>query len=143
MTDLKALALHIEGLDGACRETDAKIYVAVHKGRGEGVDRETYRMPKFAHGYKPGAFEVSAISGISLRTSPKYTASADASLGLIPDGWRVSEIAQIEEIKGAIRREVYSCRLEADGFRFSLGQSEHIHNAITAAALRAIDVENG
>lgn len=86
---MSSLADRVER-EGAGRELDRDIAIATFIGREEGGCRERAREVILSHGAQPWNYEVVAISGVSLHTPPTYTASIDAALQLVPEGWRYS-----------------------------------------------------
>lgn len=81
----------VEGLSGPCRETDAEIAIALFDGGADHLDdpRDVTRARKVlvSHGATSGDFEVVGFSGIGLRSAPSFTASLDAAMTLVPEGW--------------------------------------------------------
>jgi hypothetical protein len=89
---LNTLADRVEKLSGPDREVDAMIAVALDYGLPPpmGECRASLRMPRASHDYErvePGHYWLVQMSGMSLRSAPLFTASLDAAMTLVPEGW--------------------------------------------------------
>lgn len=85
MTDTTKLAERIEALEGPCREMDAEIFKAVGAPLPKaafGMDIELQPDPNSASGF------VMPVGELQVRYEcPAYTASLDAAMTLVPEGW--------------------------------------------------------
>lgn len=77
---LRALAAKVEALQGPCRETDGLIYIAVCIP-AERAGRIDHNRGVVGWWPRDGAY-------VSARQVPEYTASLDAALSLMPEGWK-------------------------------------------------------
>lgn len=88
---LRALADRCEAASEGSRELDAEIAIVTFYGGWNDLDdaRDVTRARKtlISHGARPGDFEIVGFSGVSLRSSPAYTASIDAAMTLVDAEW--------------------------------------------------------
>jgi hypothetical protein len=93
MTDrnesLIALAERCEKATGPDRELDAEIAVAIEYELPNpmGECRAHLRVPHLSDECEAGTYWLVQRSGMSLQTAPRYTASLDAAIELVPEGW--------------------------------------------------------
>lgn len=136
--ELLALAARVEAAEGADRELDAEISVAVHGGeivwKTSTGTMEAYPTRRYA--------STGHVGGIGAAPVPAFTASLDAAASLVPEGheWRVETLNMRDGRGGAI-----VCR-PGSAERFP-GVTMHCAAtpalALTAAALRAMAEEAG
>lgn len=91
MTDLMELASRVEAGEGPDRELDAAIGVAV---AGYFLGEPRYPGAERRYGYvdKEGC-RVEPGNGAADRLIPPYTASLDAAMTLVPEGWAIDKIS--------------------------------------------------
>jgi hypothetical protein len=129
--EIIALAERVERLDGADREVDALVSATVRIGTDHEWANKNYPAWVAA---KDGRVHLER-NGPSFE-APRYTASLDVAMGLVPDNWWVQHIGHC--------RSGWRCRLETNGppsISIPIGAMpcSAIHAlALTAAALRAI-----
>ncbi|MBS87183.1 MAG: hypothetical protein CL858_29550 [Cupriavidus sp.] len=120
--DILELAERVEALEGADREVDAAITAA----RGYKIILDDGGLSFF---YNPRV-------RMGRETVPAFTASLDAAMTLVPEGWWVQHVGHC--------RSGWRCRVETNGppsISIPTGAmpvSETPALALTAAALRAI-----
>jgi hypothetical protein len=88
MPDLDALIERVRGATEPSRELDRDIAIATFKGCEDNHERA--RKVLISYGAQPWNFEVSGISGVSLRTPEPVTSSLDAAIALaerVLPGW--------------------------------------------------------
>ena len=90
MTNLSERVMSLSGPD---REVDAEIAVFLKHGCRANLadDLEYLSMPnKYdpGPGVAPGHYWFHCRSGMSLRSAPNYTASIDAAMTLVPEGYK-------------------------------------------------------
>lgn len=138
-TDLIALESKVEGLAGPCRETDAEIMVVrgyvMHEGtRSIGL---TYGKAWDRHPFKEW---VRGDDVVPDHAVPEFTASLDAAMTLVPEGWGwlVSQPNEKAIASGLLKERTpvmgevqYGCDQ-----RFTVAAATPAL-ALTAAALRA------
>lgn len=143
MTDkaeLLALALRCEQATGPDRELDAAIAIQLFDGGADHLDdaRDVTRARPvlISHGARPGSYEVVGFSGVSLRTSPEYTASLDAAIWLLPLGMVLRRYVTTRYVP-------HGCEVGIDWAHGGWeGSSDHSFPlALTAACLRALASE--
>ncbi len=81
MTNLLELAARVEALTGPCRETDAEIALAV----GYAKRGAWFRAPDADP-------DIDVLGCGSWADAPAFTASLDAAMTLVPEGWWVAGI---------------------------------------------------
>lgn len=81
--ELLSLADRVEALTGPDREVDADIAVAISNDPAAWVVRD---IPSAIFTHKPGWWRDRDDKSHS---APSYTASLDAAMTLVPDGWRI------------------------------------------------------
>ena len=122
--ELMTLASKVETLAGACRETDA--LVALAKGWQETPNGGWFTPP--------------GLTVLHHKTElPRYTASIDAAMTLVPEGWRIVRLSETE-VQGIPPFDVL-LSLRDGGFgrgKVGAGFGNTPALALTAAALRAI-----
>lgn len=138
--ELLALADRVEALTGACRETDAAIGIVTFDGGADHLDdaRDVTRARKvlISHGARPGNFEVVGFSGVSLREASAFTASIDAAMTLVPEGWRPTISQHLSPLPHwHVRLQCWYEHVGAETLTPAL--------ALTSAALRAIAAQGG
>ena len=86
MTDLLLLAERVEGATGPDFDLDAAIAVAtgLYVREKRGRDRQEWYYPTAQGGFRKGT------TPYGLGRLPRFTASLDASLTLVPEGWNWS-----------------------------------------------------
>jgi hypothetical protein len=122
---LLALAERVEGLTGACRETDAKVALAVGyktwpDGYGEGNEWES-----------PTGERLKRVHGFGAQP-PAFTASLDAAMTLVPEGWGGMEIYAPDA-----DQDGYTVHISDEMRGSTAGFAKTLAAALTAAALRA------
>lgn len=75
--NLSTLIQRLEEADGPSRELDAEIAISLVPDSRSIADKDCER----------GCYWEQLSFGQSLRTSPEFTASIDAALTLVPEGW--------------------------------------------------------
>jgi hypothetical protein len=134
MTDTTKLAERIEALEGPCREMDAEIFKAVGAPLPKaafGMDIELQPDPNSASGF------VMPVGELQVRYEcPQYTASLDAAMTLVPEGWNwlVGTDAGVG-FQSALLRHGEEAPIEAIAATPAL--------ALCAAAIRAQEAHNG
>lgn len=88
-SELLRLAERVEAATAPDRELDARIAVAIYSDSGHADPRDNThaRFPSPSDECAPGTYWISAFSGLSLRTADPFTASLDAAMTLVPEGW--------------------------------------------------------
>lgn len=124
-----ALAERIEGLTQSCREADALIARAIC-WRWEGWEEGDRKIEEMDLHVLHERVENSHNS--IWRNLPAYTASLDAAMALVPEGFKVNEFFQQSQYDWRWR-----CWLLRPMDAESYGHSFQPALAITAAALRA------
>ena len=137
MTDLNELASQVEALTEPCRETDAEILAAIgtHVLEKRGSDREAWwyeaKTGKRAYDATYGGYGWPP-------PHPRFTASLDAAMSLVPEGCCVSAMGEVPDDYW------WYVNIWEDGE--PVGQPECRARtaalALTAAALRALTMEN-
>jgi hypothetical protein len=86
--ELKALAERVMALTGPCRETDALIWCA--------LNTEGYNRPQmhFTTGDWFCVLDAKAGRPLDFQSPDSFTASLDAAMTLVPDGWLTREVWQ-------------------------------------------------
>lgn len=129
MTDLNDLAARVEALTGPDREVDALICVAVNAGSLPGAQKEMSEDPTvYSLGYVRHRFE----GRLSLRESRRYTASIDAAMTLVPEGYTFAVGAGDTVTEGP-----WAWCCEPDEFAVSVHSDEFCKAATPALALTA------
>lgn len=134
--ELIALAERCEAATGPDRTLDRDIEIAIQNIEGCGYDDPrdniTARPVLISHGAQPHNYEISAFSGISLRTPREYTSSVDGALALVPEGRILRQYA-------VSRFVPHTCEVAVDYAHGGwIGHSDHTFAlALCAAALRA------
>lgn len=125
--DLPALIARVEAATGADRELDAAIWCGlrgyISYGQSGGI--WGYEMPGLG------------ISSVDVAAIPAYTASLDAAVSLVLEGWRFVGLTYVP-----IRRR-WHCTLEAPDGGLVHGAAKTEQHARTAAALRAWQAQEG
>jgi hypothetical protein len=85
--ELLALAARVEALSGPDRDLDAEIAVAVSGDAGAWVVRPS---PQSVFAHLPGWYRTSDDKS---HQAPAYTASLDAAMTLVPEGWAVDRLS--------------------------------------------------
>lgn len=122
----KSIAERIEALEGPCREMDLSIAKAVGLAHLDAVAGGVTGFMYMDRG-QPACVTV-----------PRYTASLDAAITLVPEGWNMS-VFLIEKLK---LRASASVRDRDGKFSFTSAASTPAL-ALCAAALRAQEATNG
>ena len=148
MTDLYSLLAHVEKAEGADREIDALLCVALLQPEPvSGDETRRYRMPATnmdSERVEVGHYWYVQRSGMSLHSAKPYTASLDAAVGLVE---RMSgNWSDISGYKLVVRED--SCDVEMwGGPEISCGRQKswvverndrNLALALLAAMLRAV-----
>jgi hypothetical protein len=138
MTDsatLLALVDRVEALEGPCRETDAEIYQAQNP--------HMKQIPNDAVGRFFDPNKTSArtaerffLSGGATGVAPRFTASLDAAMTLVPEGWSPSIGQNVHHLNWAAF--VQTLCTEGEPIIMGAGNATTPALALTAAALRAL-----
>ena len=113
MTDLEAVIEGVEGLDGPDREVDVLIAAALDwRTSDHHPDDPTIRQRVATHGAVYMAVQAERHGSIWSTVLPRFTASIDAALGLVPEGWG-SHVTTTPDGGGAAR--VWENRLVDQG----------------------------
>lgn len=149
--ELIALASAIEKLEGPCRETDALVHRAVYPDQLIMTDAGGYKGERPVRHTPIGALEWNNWADIAdLIQAPRYTASIDAAMTLVPTGHTVQlsdwEHEQLRE-QGAWQAIVLprGARGGMTDYTFS-NRCDHASTpalALCAASLRAIASQEG
>lgn len=136
MSDLVALAERVEAATGADRELDAEIWLAVTPG----ATRSKTIVPDHEYNGKPRCgwtIDETRENG-HLIIVPAYTASLDAAMSLVLEGWRTAMVSEMEH------RDAWHWRLgrkHSPQIRFGEGGVDGVAAtpalALLSAALRA------
>lgn len=132
-TEWEELACRVEGLTGPCRETDALIAIAVD-AMGEYGEKSAREIMA---GSPKNTVADLAKYWPRLR---RYTASLDAALALVPEGWELALYGATDGCKPQAQLETPEMR--ADWRNPIDGEASSLALALTAAALRARNTEN-
>ncbi len=139
---LVGLAERVEALAGPCRETDALIWEIVAPDEwAVFVAQNRAMMPKA----RLEADKLATLAARAKASAPRFTASLDAAMTLVPEGLRL-QIGEWDDEKHLRPRGPWQAILTkpgcSSGFGDMLGfRCEHAATpalALTAAALRAI-----
>lgn len=127
MSNLLALAERCEAATEPDRVLDRDIAIATFAGAPD----EHARKVVLSHGAQPWNYEVSAFSGVSLRTPPSFTASLDAALQLVKEGddWIRQDFRSMTVVRFAADLKMWGTHFDATAATPAL--------AACAAALRA------
>ena len=125
--ELEALAARVESLTGACRETDAAIVLAICPGAQIGPYGDCEQV----------VFHAEAMGIRNKQTLPTFTASLDAAMTLLPEGWRWCDYHWPRKDEPKIMTLVTN--IPHSGVAH--GRSSTPALALTAAALRALAQE--
>ncbi|WP_416877991.1 hypothetical protein [Litorimonas sp.] len=119
---LLELADRVEALDGPCREMDAEIFVMeMHLKTGRSLESIAWLNDPLMEGL------------------PEYTASLDASMTLVPEGFLLNNLFNDGHARGFFNnRKPCGAILNPPKGERVFGYGNSIYNAICAAALRAI-----
>jgi hypothetical protein len=129
MTDLLELAARVEGLQGPDREVDARIAHAI-KWRWDAWEEGDIRIED-----RPLEYVIDRVQNSHnsiWRNLPRYTASVDHAMSLVPEGWGYG--LDYAPSGSGLRFTLGSPDLEPV---FVNGEAMTLPRAITAAALRA------
>lgn len=136
MTDamtLGELAARIEAAEGPDRELDCLITVAVDGGeivwKQANGTMDMFPARRYASANHVGGFGHAPV--------PTYTASVDAALMLVPEGWSMAILREFGE-----PAQVALQKTDGTGYAYVLGNSQELASAICAAALRAKEVSD-
>lgn len=132
---LRELAERVENLDGPCRETDAEIAIIVRcRSTLKGTPVESWFWDNFNEWQASKAGRVYALNNRGERgvwfDIPKYTASIDAAMTLVPKGAEI----QLTDIYGVAAATV-GCNTPEPEHAWHKGGILAL--ALCAAALRA------
>ena len=131
MMDLLKLAERVEALDGPCRETDLKVFHAI----GAPVPFQfANKVVALAFDETRNAY-FAPVGDMQVRYEPPaYTASLDAAMTLVPEGWTWTLVDHCDgSVAGLVDDRVHPVRLdsvEVEAVTPAL--------ALTAAAIRAL-----
>jgi hypothetical protein len=135
-TDLVELAKRVEALDGPCRETDVAIGLGIdwaHRSMGCTL-RQFHALGESVPEMAADAERQTSI----LLQLPRYTASLDAAMTLVPEGWQYWEVRmkRIGTDDPAAVAEI--SRMTGDDVDYENGFAVTPALALTAAAIRAL-----
>jgi len=127
MTNLKDLADRVEALTEPCRETDLRIGVAVNYGGH-------FAEGKCWHWNANSELECNGPGYLDPRLLPRFTASVDAALTLVPDGmeFRIDYLYDLASV---------TVVCNSPEFFYGRNNAARIPCAITAACLRAMNTK--
>ncbi|WP_305096435.1 hypothetical protein [Croceibacterium aestuarii] len=126
MTDraeLEALAAQVEAATGPDRELDALIHIAVDRAGGNPIAA-------------PGGWCVGSKQYVNPIKAPAYTASLNAAMQLVPEGWSVNIVRTADSRFGNANLYWFRGGSHIPARRMN-GAAATPALALTAAALRA------
>jgi hypothetical protein len=129
MTDLLDLAVRVEGAEGPDRELDVAIVYALHPDIGHYEGQCIGDDPIFWH------------EPYRKQPCPEFTASLDAAMGLVPEGWQTESLSWWAgegahcRLLGSVLRDGRWTRFGREGRAEGAGATPAL--ALCAAALRA------
>lgn len=138
MTGVIRLAERVEKLTGPDREVDGLIACAIFKTVMTDDDLIYLSPICKSDECAPGTYWLVQRSGRSLQTAPSYTASLDAAMTLVPDGfkWRCGYSRHVPH-----NAEVVDYNSHKGTF---IGESDSNRAcALTAAAIRSLAAQRG
>lgn len=141
--ELLRLAERVEALEGPDREVDAEIWLTVTPG----ATRKAFVVPDTPE-RKGWTIDETRDASHRLIVVPAYTASLDAAMTLVPEGWGHTFVLHPGFPSEAAVREY---RLRSDGKYWTSSAMAHSGMvkartpalALTAACLRALAQEDG
>lgn len=132
--ELSALASRVEGLKGPDREVDALVRCAVFAPAAAYVEQSpingAWCVYEVGYNGKPRIWEPRNLSH-DARTG-SFTASLDAALTLVPEGWVVGQMSWWREDRSA------TCHMDNKYGLKACSGADTLPIALTAAALRAV-----
>ena len=124
MTDYEDLIQRLEKAEGPDRELDAQIYASIGAVASEVVDPII-------------GTEIVWIFNGSIGHPPKFSASLDAAVGLVPEGWVLDHLGDDAAGTPAYMRFMGAQATVSNGKQFGEGMAPTRPIALCIAALKA------